>query len=208
MKILMVWAHGTESWVSGFRGFRGDAKIGQNAECPDYTVVLVNIMTVPVPRFPLPPFPPYSALFSAPFAAIVLLVTLSTGASEFRVIELEREVRELRQDLRDQTSRIEALERQLAQARAAARPGEPIALEPLDDAHPAWIDAALWERVQRGMTELEVIGILGPPTSYRDREERIRTLHYAVEVGPSGFLAGQVVLTDLRVSDVQTPRLR
>ncbi len=57
------------------------------------------------------------------------------------------------------------------------------------------------------MSELEVITVLGAPTSMR-AEGTDRVLLYAMEVGMSGFLAGSVTLRERVVAEVQTPMLR
>ena len=57
------------------------------------------------------------------------------------------------------------------------------------------------------MGELEVIQLLGPPTSMRD-ENGARVLFYAMEIGPSGFLSGSVVVRDRTVAEVRKPELQ
>ena len=57
------------------------------------------------------------------------------------------------------------------------------------------------------MGELEVINILGPPTSMR-QEGEARVLLYAMEIGAAGFLGGSVELRDRKVSEVNPPTLR
>ena len=57
------------------------------------------------------------------------------------------------------------------------------------------------------MSELEVIGILGPPTSMR-QEGEARVLLYAMEIGSAGFLGGSVELRDRAVSEVHKPALK
>ena len=57
------------------------------------------------------------------------------------------------------------------------------------------------------MSELEVIGALGPPTSMRTQGNE-RVLLYAIEIGSSGFLGGSVTLRDRVVSEVRQPVLQ
>ena len=71
----------------------------------------------------------------------------------------------------------------------------------------AWVDGSKWQRIKTGMTELEVIGLLGPPTSMRAKDSD-RVLLYAMEIGSSGFLSGSVRLRDRVVLEVQAPALR
>jgi hypothetical protein len=71
----------------------------------------------------------------------------------------------------------------------------------------AWVDAAKWRRVRPGMSELEVVELLGVPTSMRE-ESGARVLLYAMEVGTSGFLGGSVTLRQRAVVEVRSPELR
>jgi hypothetical protein len=57
------------------------------------------------------------------------------------------------------------------------------------------------------MSELEVIGTLGPPTTMRD-EGGAKVLRYEMEIGPTGFLAGSVTLRDRVVAEVRKPALQ
>jgi hypothetical protein len=57
------------------------------------------------------------------------------------------------------------------------------------------------------MSEIEVIGMLGPPTSMRTQGNE-RVLLYAMEIGSSGFLGGSVTLRDRAVSEVRPPILQ
>jgi hypothetical protein len=129
------------------------------------------------------------------------------AADDFKIIELEQDVLELER-------RIEELSRQVAdlQRRGTAvvvprvAPPQCPAEQPCS---PPWLRAANWRRVRPGMGELEVIEILGPPTSVRGTSEaHSRTLMYALEIGSSAFLSGQVQLAGRRVTAVQEPVLR
>ena len=57
------------------------------------------------------------------------------------------------------------------------------------------------------MSELELIGLLGPPTSMRPAEDG-RVLLYAMEIGSNGFLSGSVTLKAQQVVSVEKPALR
>jgi hypothetical protein len=70
-----------------------------------------------------------------------------------------------------------------------------------------WIDAQRWQQLRIGMTELEVLGLLGPPTSMRAVEEG-RVLLYAREIGSSGFLGGSVTLRERVVTRIEKPVLK
>jgi outer membrane murein-binding lipoprotein Lpp len=145
------------------------------------------------------------------FAALMGIPAAASAADDFRIAQLE-------QDVRDLQRQVQALSRQIESQRVAspvsdgigrraeARPGAPLAATPAA-ATPAWVDAAKWQRVQPGMSELESIGILGTPTSLR-MEEGTRLLLYALEIGSSGFLVGSVRLRDGSVVSVQKPTLQ
>jgi hypothetical protein len=131
------------------------------------------------------------------------------AADDFKVIELEQDVIELER-------RVEALSRDIEQlqqrgldqttVRAAAAGADCPAAQPCS---PAWLSVSSWERVRPGMSEFEVIGILGPPSSVRGpADSPTRTLMYAMEIGSSAFLSGRVDFKDRRVIAVQVPALR
>jgi hypothetical protein len=152
------------------------------------------------------------ALMLAPWAA---------AAQDHRVTYLEQEVRSLQRQ-------VMALSRQVEQlSRPAPRPERPA----LSDAHPAgqsseqasdrasthrarvdranaaWVNAGKWQRLRVGMGELEVIALLGPPTSMR-QQDGARVLLYAMELGASGFLGGSVTFRDRAVSEIRKPELQ
>jgi hypothetical protein len=129
-----------------------------------------------------------------------------TAADDFKVIELEQDVIELER-------RVEELSRQVAQlqqrnAATATGPATPVE-SPAPAGSAQWLRAANWGRVRAGMSEFEVIEILGPPSSVRGvPESESRTLMYAMEIGSSAFLSGRVELRDRRVVEVHVPALR
>jgi hypothetical protein len=131
----------------------------------------------------------------APFAA--------WSADESRLSFLEQEVRNLQRQ-------VQQLSRQLDDLRT--RPDRPTPAPSASVGEPAvpsdrWIDAARWRRVKPGMSELEVVELLGPPTSMR-QEESARVLFYALEIGATGFLGGSVRLRDRAVVEVREPMLQ
>jgi hypothetical protein len=139
----------------------------------------------------------------------------ATGQVTQQVNRLEQDVRDLRRELDMQRRRIEDLERSAAPAArppraGGARSGNPGASA--GQAAPAtaqWLSAGSWEKVRPGLSELEVIALLGQPTSMRASDDgRRRTLFYALEIGNAGYLAGNVALEAGRVTAVELPRLR
>jgi hypothetical protein len=128
---------------------------------------------------------------------------LAVAADDGKVAQLEQDVRDLKRQ-------VLALSRQLDEVRH--RPGSPPArVAQTQDRAPtdqeAWVDAAKWQRLRVGMSELEVLGLLGPPTSMRD-ENGARLLLYAREIGSSGYLSGSVSLRDRAVASIQKPELK
>lgn len=139
-------------------------------------------------------------------ATLLLLITCTASADEVRERQLEIDVAQLRRQLLEQSRRIDELERavRLGQPPRSARPA---AKTP--EAAPAWLIAANWNRIKTSMTELEVIAILGAPSSLREgRDGSTRTLLYALEIGTGAFLAGSVQIGPRGVESVAKPELR
>jgi hypothetical protein len=131
--------------------------------------------------------------------------TIVSAADDFKILQLEQEVRTLQRE-------VGRLSRELEQLRSQpARPADPapLPLPPsrVSAANNLWLDAAKWQQVKAGMSELQVISLLGPPTSMRV-ENQDRLLLYAMEIGVSGFLGGSVTLRNRAVADVKLPVLQ
>lgn len=142
--------------------------------------------------------------------ALALCAPVSViAADDLRVMQLEQDVRNLRREVQLLTRQVAGLQAQ--PARPADRPSsEPPSTTGSGDnvsLATTWVDASKWERLRLGMTELEVIGLLGLPTSMRAQGNE-RVLLYALEIGTSGFLGGSVTLRDRSVAEVQKPVLR
>jgi hypothetical protein len=129
---------------------------------------------------------------------------LGAAVDDTRFIKLEQDVRRLEAAVGELSRQLDLLKEQVA--RGAPSPGR---AKPPATAAPSagWLSAANWNRVQAGMSELEVIDILGLPTSMRSAEGA-RVLLYATEIGSSGFLGGSVTLRDGRVTEVAVPVLK
>jgi outer membrane murein-binding lipoprotein Lpp len=135
---------------------------------------------------------------------MLTMLSVPAGAQDARVSFLEQEVRNLNRQVQVLTQQVEALRSQGARIPAAA--AVPQVRTPSPDL-PSWVSAAKWRQLHTGMSELEVVGTLGPPTSMRD-EEGARVLLYAMEVGASGFLGGSVTLRERAVVEVRQPVLQ
>jgi hypothetical protein len=143
---------------------------------------------------------------------IALLALLGQSAlaaddATYRLMKLEQDVRNLERQVQTLTRQLDELKQQ------SARAGDRPSTAPRSSTTPAptsgdWLEAARWDRVRPGMGELEVINILGPPTSMR-QEGETRVLLYAMEIGSAaGFLSGSVELRDRKVSEVHKPTLK
>lgn len=139
-------------------------------------------------------------------ATFLLLFTCTASADEVRERQLEIDVAQLRRQLLEQSRRIDELERSVRLGQPPRGP-QPAAKTP--EAVPAWLIAANWNRIRTSMTELEVIAILGAPSSVREgRNGSTRTLLYALEIGTGAFLVGSVQLGLRGVESVAKPELR
>ena len=141
-------------------------------------------------------------------AAMLLCVPLAAAAADdYKIAQLETDVRDLQRQVQEQSQQIIELRSQLTRPVAQSRQPPPSPSLAAATSGGTWVDAAKWQRVRTGMSELEVIGLLGPPTSMRTRDSE-RVLLYAMEIGTSGFLSGSVTLRDRLVLEVQIPALR
>lgn len=143
-----------------------------------------------------------------PLGLLLLTAAPLATADDFKVIKLEQDVRNLERQVRELSRQVAELQR------SPGRPGDRALSStnrqaPVMTSSVAWLDAKNWERVQIGMSELQVIDILGPPTSLRDAAgASSRTLFYALEISPTSFLGGQVKLEDRRVTHLEKPTLK
>ncbi len=127
------------------------------------------------------------------------------AADDYKISQLEQDVRDLQRRVQAQSQEIEELRMQLN--RPTTQPVRPASSSARVTGAAVWADASKWQMVKPGMSELEVIGVLGPPVSMRDQDGD-RVLLYAMEIGTSGFLSGSVTLHDRMVLKVQKPELR
>jgi hypothetical protein len=125
---------------------------------------------------------------------IWLSMEAAFGDDYNRIIRLE-------QDVRDLERQVTTLQREVA---------EPTSV-PLGEDRSApsdtWVDANKWQKLKLGASEMEVIELLGRPTSMRGEGDK-RMLLYAMEIGSSGFLSGSVTLEDRKVVAIEMPVLK
>ncbi len=133
------------------------------------------------------------------------LLQVATAADDYKVIKLEQDVRRLEQQVRELSREISDLRRQAGTSTVPApREQERVATS----SSPPWLQAKNWQRLRVGMSELEVIDALGPPTSTRTGSGEARILFYALEIDTNSFLGGSVELRDRRVVEINTPVLK
>lgn len=136
--------------------------------------------------------------------SLLTLMPLATrAADDGRVMYLESEVRDLKRQVMALTRRVD--DATTHPDRATGPAASPT--DPGPAASTSWVDAAKWRKLSTGMSELEVVALLGPPTSMRE-VGGARVLFYAMELGASGFLGGSVKFRDRAVSEIQVPVLQ
>jgi len=144
---------------------------------------------------------------SAILAAMLLCAPLAAiPADDLKVSQLDQDVRDLRRQVQEQQRQIDALRAQLVRPTVTSQP-KPPAGAAVESSSNAWVDSSKWQRIRPGMSELDVINVLGKPTSMR-MQDGARVLLYAMEIGSSGFLGGSVTFRDGVVTQVQNPVLK
>lgn len=133
---------------------------------------------------------------------------VAAAADDFKVIKLEQDVRRLEQQVRELSRQVSELRRYAGTSPAPVlAPASPEGTTSSSSA--PWLQAKNWQRLQLGMSELQVIETLGPPTSTRGATDAsARVLFYALEIGTGSFLGGSVELRDRRVVEINPPVLK
>ena len=146
------------------------------------------------------------------YLLITLLALLCHGAmaaddDTYRLMKVEQDVRNLERQVQTLSRQVDDLKQQLLRAGERGSPATRSSSASAATSSTAWLEAARWDRVRTGMSELEVIDVLGPPTSMR-QEGDLRVLLYAMEIGSTGFLGGSVEVRDRAVTAVNKPTLK
>jgi hypothetical protein len=135
-----------------------------------------------------------------------LVVPLPAFAQDdLRLRQLENEVLRLQREIDAQNMRIERME---SGNRLSASAPSVVVSPRAADSSPAWLVSTNWDKLRTGMKELEVIALLGRPTSVRTDDARSHTMFYALELGPNAFLTGNVRFGDAGVAEINRPALR
>jgi predicted RNase H-like nuclease (RuvC/YqgF family) len=142
--------------------------------------------------------------------ALALIALPVSSQDALRVRQLEGDVQRLERDIQAQSRRIDQLEQSLRAASTATLATSPSLLrQGTGEGSPAWLVSTNWDRVKPGMKDFDVIALLGRPTSVRKEDDGKRhVLLYALELGPSAVLAGNVELTESGVAQINKPVLR
>lgn len=139
-------------------------------------------------------------------AAMLLAAPAAVAAEDFRVMKLEQDMRTLERHVQTLQRQVSELQRELR------RPDRPLELGERDSAaaqtDDKWLSAAAWERVKSGMSELQVIEILGKPTAMRPDARERRALVYTLEIGTTGFLSGSISFENGAAVEVRKPALK
>lgn len=131
-----------------------------------------------------------------------------------RINNLESELQRLRTQVAEQNRRIQRLEARLEQLGGARIP-DPDALARSDSAaedkvHPTgpqpWHTSRTWEKVAVGMSQAEVIAILGDPTAV-EAVDNYKTLFYS-DGAAGGDISGHINLKDDLVVAIKMPASR
>ena len=118
-----------------------------------------------------------------------------------RIDKLEKETAQLKATVAEQDRRINELQASVRALQAALTPTP----KPIPSPTPPWHEPSNWNLIQPGMSEAQVVQILGPPTNV-DADTDVRTLRYETASSAKRALKGSVTLTDDRVTAAQPPQ--
>ncbi len=150
--------------------------------------------------------PALAAIIAALAAVTATPAFAQVPVDDLRVRQLESEVMRLQRELDTQSRRLQMLEQ-------AARIVPPLVssspASAAENSSPAWLVSATWDRIKPGMKPQDVIAILGRPTSARFSDDgKLRLLLYAMEIGSSALLAGNIRVDATGVVEINRPVLK
>lgn len=138
-----------------------------------------------------------------PLMLFGLLPLAAPAADEGRFSYLEQEVRNLQRQVMSLSRRLDQLDSRPDRVRPGTRAPQPERAAVATD----WVDPVKWRSLKPGMSELDVVSLLGAPTSMREVDGS-RVLFYAMEIGTGGFLSGSIRFRDRAVVEIQQPALQ
>ena len=103
--------------------------------------------------------------------------------------EILEEIKKLKEISDDINVQIKNLEQKIHYI-YAQQEGSVKNVTPLSSEY-GWHKKSSWDKLKHGMSEQQVISILGPPTKI-EKSTYVRTLHYQGEVKNSGYVSGFV----------------
>jgi len=127
-------------------------------------------------------------------------MTALAQARDPRVDALMTEMAQLKSTIADQEQRIGSLEKTVKALQSVAAPVPQRIPAPT----PPWQVASNWNLIKKGMSEAQVVEILGPPTM-TEAVTDMRTLFYNPDPRSTATLSGSVTLTDDRVTATVPP---
>lgn len=137
--------------------------------------------------------------------AIVLCMgetsTTAWAEDSARIRQLEDDVKILKQSIVKQGNRIDILERQLSTTISPFNYNKNLPTE--GDTSGGWHNLTNWQRIKHGMSERQVISILGQSTSFTGLLPN-RTIYYRGKVNGS-FVTGNIDFDDDRVMRIHIP---
>lgn len=116
------------------------------------------------------------------------------------IAKLVKEIDDLKQLTADQDKRIADLEKTVKMLQALLVPVP----KPIPAPTPAWTSASNWNLIKAGMSEAQVVDLLGPATRVQSVTDS-RTLFYEPDPRSSSTLSGSVTLKDDRVIAMSPP---
>jgi hypothetical protein len=129
------------------------------------------------------------------------------AAEDYRVMKLEQDMRNLEREVQSLQRLVTDLQQRAFRVDPSFTPS-PDRTMPAPEGEQLWLKASAWNRVRSGMSELEVIEILGKPTALRPDASNRRALLYTLELGQTSFLTGSVSFVDGKAVEIQKPMLR
>lgn len=132
-------------------------------------------------------------------------LAVAAPIDEFRISVIEQQLHDLQNAVREQARVLSELQQRGAVGTAAVPPAIQATAPNTEQ---RWLSAAAWQKLKVGMSELEVIELLGPPNQLRTDNTGARQLLYALEIGRSGFLSGKVLVREGKVAQIEQPVLR
>lgn len=151
---------------------------------------------------------PHRALAASVLVALLATLNCASAADDYKIIKLEQDVRNLERQVQELTRQIADLQQRSSRSsiRAAPADNSSSGTQPVPN---TWLVGDHWKQVHPGMNEMDVIQLLGPPTTMRtDPATHERQLFYALEIGTNAFLSGSVTIKDRQVTSVEIPTLK